>query len=104
MDERKYTLNDLSESELKTIYGMRESAKGNRQFANYFWGSMILSLLLAILLTRQFHNAYIGFLSFIPFVVFMVINYRRNRKIRQAVTKKFNEAKEGTRGHSGATQ
>ena len=94
MDDRKYTLQDLTEKELMLIYRLREDAKDGKRYANYFWGSMLLCLILVIALSQYFHNAGISLLSFIPMIIVFVINSRRNRQIRLIVQKMVGRTKE----------
>ena len=94
MDERKYALKDLTEKELALIYRLREDAKDGKRYANYFWGSMLLCLVLVIALSQYFHNAGISLLSFMPMIIVFVINSRRNRRIKLIVQKMVGQAKE----------
>ena len=92
-DAVQYTLTDLSREELTRILQNREYEKLGRQPINIFFGCMIASFFLGILLAR-YHNMAISCACFIPIVVYFVLNRRRNQKIKKAVEDRLHETKE----------
>ena len=84
-DTAKYTLTDLSKKEMVMILQNREYEKhSGRQHTNIFFGCMIASFFIAIVLSR-YHNMFISLACFIPVFVYFVLNHRRKQKIEKAV-------------------
>jgi len=83
-DMVKYTLTDLSRKEMTMILQNREYEKLGRQPINIFFGCMIASFFIAIVLSR-YHNMLISLACFIPVFVYFVLNHRRKQKIEKAV-------------------